>query len=147
MTDLPEMTERRLQAIRAAMRTLVEEDLSWGVSPRQRGFCHGCRDPRPLPGFIDYGNVQLCTSCATEYEVGRAAGLVTSARAFVRDKAFGEESRYQLPHAAWHPPTPRVLRSTGPAAPPIAHADLSPDSGRSAPASPGRSARTAFRHA
>lgn len=138
MTDLLDMTESQLHAIRTAMRTFVEEDLAWGVSPRQRGYCHGCCGPRPLPGFIDHGSVQLCTSCATEYEVARARGLVASARAFVRDKAFGEESRYQLPRAAWHPPASPGAHPAGSAATPIVCADVGAISRRSAISRPDR---------
>ncbi len=78
------LTPRQRAAVRAVMRLFVEEDLARGVSPRQRLHCSACRRPRPMPGFVRYGEHLLCNECATAYEVARLCGQVRCANEFVR---------------------------------------------------------------
>jgi hypothetical protein len=78
----------------------LTEDLADGVAPDKRMLCDGCQLPRPMPGFAQYDRYLLCNRCATEYEVGRARGLVLTGGQFVRDKAFGEAGIDTLPVVA-----------------------------------------------
>jgi hypothetical protein len=91
-----ELSAAQITAIRAVMRTFVDDDLVRGVASQARLYCPACQQGRCLAGFIDYGRYQLCNRCATEYEVALARGLVQSAGRFVRDKVFGEGAAYEL---------------------------------------------------
>jgi hypothetical protein len=90
------LSTTQLAAIRAVMRTFVDDDLARGVALQARMFCHACQQGRAMAGFIAYDRYQLCNWCATEYEVARARGEVQSAGQFVRDKVFGEGPAYAL---------------------------------------------------
>ena len=68
-------TPLHLAAARAVMRLFISEDLAHGVSPTSQLFCCACQSRRPMPGFVQYGESQLCNDCATEYEVLRIAGI------------------------------------------------------------------------
>lgn len=90
------LSSTQLAAIRAVMRTFVDDDLARGVSARARLCCPACQQARSLAGFIDYGRYQFCNRCATEYEVARLRSMVASPGQFVREKTFGEADRYAL---------------------------------------------------
>ena len=90
------LTETQVEAIGSAMRLFLEDDLARGVLRSSRAYCDGCERPRPAAGAIRYERYALCNSCAIEYEVGRARGLVANAGQYVRDKHFGEGDRYTL---------------------------------------------------
>lgn len=83
------LTPRQMAAVQAVMRLFVEEDLARGVSPKQRLHCAACRRPRPMPGFVRYGEHLLCNECATAYEVARLCGQARCADEFVRQQATG----------------------------------------------------------
>jgi formate dehydrogenase maturation protein FdhE len=98
MPGLPgvELSATQITAIRAVMRTFVDDDRARCVPPQARMYCQACQQVRPIAGFIAYGQYQLCNTCATEYEVARARGRVASAHQFVREQVFGEELAYAL---------------------------------------------------
>ncbi len=80
------LTPRQKAAVQAVMRMFVEEDLARGVSPKQRLHCAACRRPRPMPGFVRYGEHLLCNDCATAYEIARLRGQARCADEFVRQR-------------------------------------------------------------
>ena len=86
-----ELTPDQLTAIRTAMRLCLDDDVARGVLPEHRVACEACRRPRPLPGAIQYDRSMLCNACATEYEVARARGLVSSVTQFTWEKGAGSE--------------------------------------------------------
>jgi hypothetical protein len=90
------LAPEQVAAIQAVMRLFVEDDLANGVSAQKKMYCDACQRPQPALGFIQYDRHLMCNTCAIEYEVARARGLVLSAGQFVRDKAFGEADAYTL---------------------------------------------------
>ena len=91
------LSATQLTAIRAVMRTFVDDDLARGVSVQTRLYCSACQQARSMAGFILYERYQFCNRCATEYEVARLRSMVASPGQFVREKTFGEVDRYALP--------------------------------------------------
>jgi hypothetical protein len=85
-----QLSETQVGAIRAAMRSFVEDDLALGRVPAGRLYCDACEQPQPAAGFIRYDRYQVCNACATEFELVRAHGLTRSIGQFVRDRRFGE---------------------------------------------------------
>jgi hypothetical protein len=83
-------------AIRSRARLIVEEDETHGIPAKQRIYCDACCGARPLGGASLYERYTLCSTCALEYEVARARGLVRTVGCFVRDKRFGEAAIYAL---------------------------------------------------
>lgn len=86
----------QIEAIRSAMQLFIDDDLARGVRRTDRMYCDACQRPRPAAGVIRYGRYALCNCCATEYEVARAKGALSSPGQFVRDKHFGEDERYVI---------------------------------------------------
>ena len=95
-TPLRTLTPAQVDAIRAAMRLFVDDDLARGSAIRAKLYCDACERARPAPGFIQYDRYGLCNLCATEYEVARARGQVSTAGQYVRDKHFGDGALYEL---------------------------------------------------
>lgn len=77
------LTERQVEAIKAAMRLFVEEDLERGIPPQSTCPCSACGHPRFAPGFVVYGDIRLCNECATDYEISRAQGVISTIDEFV----------------------------------------------------------------
>ncbi len=77
------LTPSQEQAIRTAMQTFVEEDLSYGEERRGRAWCKRCRALRPRAGFIAYDAGGLCNPCATEYELAHTRGSVQTVAEFL----------------------------------------------------------------
>jgi hypothetical protein len=94
------LSPKQLAAIKTVMQTFIADDLDRGVSPATRLYCHGCRGPRPQPGFLMYERYQLCNDCATGYETLLTSGQVATPGQFVRDRRFGEEFQWQLDQVA-----------------------------------------------
>lgn len=90
------LSAAQIEAIRRAMRVFVDDDLARGEEPHRRAYCDGCERARPVAGFIQYDRYSLCNACATEYEIARARGLVSTVGHYVRDKRFGEGEYYAL---------------------------------------------------
>ncbi|HZU77271.1 MAG TPA: hypothetical protein VFA70_10940 [Dehalococcoidia bacterium] len=90
------LSAAQIEAIRAAMRLFVEDDLARGMVRQSRLYCDACEQARPAAGFIHYGRYALCNACAIEYEVARTRGQVTTAGQYVRDKHFGDGALYEL---------------------------------------------------
>ncbi|HLZ72995.1 MAG TPA: hypothetical protein VKV26_24090 [Dehalococcoidia bacterium] len=90
------LSRGQIEAIRSAMRLFIDDDLARGVRQTDRVYCDACQRPRPAAGVIRYGRYALCNGCATEYEVARAHGALSTPGQFVRDKHFGEDERYTL---------------------------------------------------
>jgi hypothetical protein len=90
------LTASQINAIRAAMKLFVEDDLARGVLGSGRIYCDGCERPRPSAGVITYGRYVLCNNCAIEYEVARARGAITMPGQYVRDKHFGDGDLHAL---------------------------------------------------
>lgn len=90
------LTPRQLAAAQTVMQLFVDEDLAHGVSPQRQLYCAACQTGRPMPGFIQYGDYQLCNGCATEYEVARMRGVTESAGQYVWDKRFGDGDQHAL---------------------------------------------------
>jgi hypothetical protein len=80
------VTAAQLSAVHTVMRLFVDEDLAKGVSPSHERYCHGCQGGRSAPGFVRYGELELCHPCATDYELGRLSGLTQSAEEYVGDQ-------------------------------------------------------------
>lgn len=72
------LTEGQVEAIKAAMRLFVEEDLERGMPPQSTSPCDGCGRPRLAPGSVLYGGTRLCNECATDYEIARAQRAINS---------------------------------------------------------------------
>lgn len=81
------LTPRQREAIREAMRTLVDEDLDRGADLTPVATCAACARSSVLFGSVLYDGVRLCNSCATEYELRRAEGRVESIEEFIREDA------------------------------------------------------------
>ena len=90
------LSQSQIEAIRSAMRLFVDDDLARGVRRTDRMYCDACQRPRPAAGVIRYSRYALCNGCATEYEVARAGGALSTPGQFVRDKHFGEDERYVI---------------------------------------------------
>jgi hypothetical protein len=78
-----ELTAAQERAIRTAMQTFVEDDLAFGSGRGLRRWCDRCRVQRPAPGFVAYEDAALCNSCATQFEIARARGLVWTPAEFL----------------------------------------------------------------
>jgi hypothetical protein len=87
----------QIQAIRTAMALFVEDDLAGGALPSQRLYCDACERVRPAAGFVRYQRYNFCNICATEYEVARARGVLSTAGQYLRDKRFGDGDLHALP--------------------------------------------------
>lgn len=81
------LTPRQREAIREAMRTLVDEDLDRGATSAAVATCAACSRSSVLVGSVVYDGVRLCNGCATEYELRRAEGSVESIEEFIREAA------------------------------------------------------------
>jgi hypothetical protein len=79
----PSLTLARARAIRAAMRSFLDDAVSDGESLPPPRWCDRCRDLRPAAGWISYQQTDLCNRCATAYELYRAAGRARSPEEFV----------------------------------------------------------------
>lgn len=90
------LTKSQVAAIRAAMQLFVEDDLAKGITADRRLYCDACQGVRAAAGFIQYNRYQVCNACAIEFEIAHARGVAASPGQFVRDKNFGESSRYAL---------------------------------------------------
>ena len=90
------LSPSQVTAIRSAMQLFIDDDLARGVRRTDRIYCDACQRPRPAAGVIRYSRYSLCNGCATEYEVARAGGALSSPGQFVRDKHFGEDERYVI---------------------------------------------------
>ncbi len=86
-TSRQPLTPRQREAIREAMRTLVDEDMERGPDERALATCAACSRTPVLLGSVLYNGVRLCNGCATEYELARAEGRVESIEEFVRETA------------------------------------------------------------
>ena len=80
------VTPLQLAAARAVMRLFIKEDLAHGVSPTSRLFCCACQSQRPMPGFVQYGQAQLCNDCATKYEILRVSGILETVDQYLQDE-------------------------------------------------------------
>lgn len=78
-----QLTERQVEAIKTAMRLFVEEDLERGVPPQSTCLCSACGRPRFAPGFVVYDDIRLCNECATDYEISRVQGPISSIDEFL----------------------------------------------------------------
>lgn len=94
--SLRSLSHGQIEAIRSAMQLFIDDDLARGVRRTDRMYCDACQRPRPAAGVIRYGRYALCNCCATEYEVARAKGALSTPGQFVRDKHFGEDERYVI---------------------------------------------------
>jgi len=94
--SLRSLSASQIEAIRSAMQLFVDDVLARGVRRTDRMYCDACQRPRSAAGAIHYGRYALCNCCATEYEVARARGALSSPGQFVRDKHFGEGERYAI---------------------------------------------------
>ena len=81
--DRHSLSHAQTRAVRTAMQLFVEEDLAHGVAASARRGCERCRRQRPAPGFIHYGEAELCNTCATAYELARLRHATASVSAFV----------------------------------------------------------------
>ncbi len=77
------LTPEQVRAVAAVMHLFVEDDLANGVSPSHGLWCDACERVRPAPGFIRYEQRQVCNTCATEYEIQRARGVVRSIKEYL----------------------------------------------------------------
>jgi hypothetical protein len=91
------LSASQIEAIRTAMQLFVDDDVARGVAVSNRIYCDACQRARPAAGFIQYGRYAVCNSCAIEYEVAHARGVISSPGQYVRDKNFGEADFYALP--------------------------------------------------
>ena len=84
------LTAQQTAAIRAVMRLFVDDDIAKGVSHDQRLHCDACERARPAPGYIRYDGRVFCNSCAIEYELARARGLIRTVTQFLRERLGGD---------------------------------------------------------
>jgi hypothetical protein len=77
------LTLTRARAIRAAMRSFLDEVVADGECLPAPRWCDRCRAMRPAAGWISYQGTDLCNRCATTYELHRAAGRVHSPGEFL----------------------------------------------------------------
>lgn len=77
------LTPNQIEAIRAVMRTFIEDDTARGIDPRCTLVCQRCAAPRRAIGSIRYERFTLCNDCSVEYEVARARGLMDSVAEFL----------------------------------------------------------------
>lgn len=79
-----QLSERQIEAIHTVMQLFVEDDLANGMAGDAERDCRGCGRVRPAAGFIRYGDADVCNTCATNYELARVSGEVTTFDRFLR---------------------------------------------------------------
>jgi hypothetical protein len=77
------LTREQVEAIRRAMATFVEEDLTQGGTRLTPRWCIRCDAHRPGAGFITYDGGDLCHPCAVDYELARTCGRVRALSEFL----------------------------------------------------------------
>jgi hypothetical protein len=80
------LTLARARAIRAAMRSFLDDVVADGERLPTPRWCDRCRAMRPAAGRISYQGTDLCNRCATTYELHRAAGRAHTPAEFLARK-------------------------------------------------------------
>jgi hypothetical protein len=77
------ITEGQREAIKEAMKLILEEDRDRGLGPNDRFQCAFCDESREIAGAVTYGEFRLCNACATDFEVERLGRNVHNVSEYV----------------------------------------------------------------